>query len=214
MLNNATVRFIGFVKSQNRFLKILSVILLPALIAVWTGLIEPSQIGEIVYWLLLILFFCCQIILYFISSSSDTAVDFYIENSELKTALEQRESELKTLRKQAVDLHYNLQIAKVFSTIQAQTINIKTTEDLTQFVQLTCSVLIAAFGNIFKFQFDERWNIAVYQFDEKNNILSCFWRRTSDNHPSKDKLGRTWEPGDGHVGRAFMQQRILQTTDA
>ncbi len=66
---------------------------------------------------------------------------------------------------------------------------------------------------IFGFGISEKWSIGVYIFDHADNVLRPVWRRKSQTHPSTG-LGRNWLPGEGHVGKAFLDRRPILTGNA
>ncbi len=66
---------------------------------------------------------------------------------------------------------------------------------------------------IFGFNISECWSIGVYIHDGKNNVLKSVWREKSISHPSQG-LGRDWIPGEGHVGKAFIDRRPISTGNA
>jgi signal transduction protein with GAF and PtsI domain len=73
--------------------------------------------------------------------------------------------------------------------------------------------MVEAGGVLFEFDYGEVWSAAVYRYNEGSNLLEPAWWHRPDEHPSEG-APRSWQPGDGHVGSAFMQSRILFTTDA
>ncbi|MTI44347.1 hypothetical protein JM93_03391 [Roseibium hamelinense] len=66
---------------------------------------------------------------------------------------------------------------------------------------------------IFGFKISEKWNVSVYFHQKDARILKSVWRRKSSSHPSLG-LGRDWVPGEGHVGKAFIDRRPIFTGDA
>lgn len=67
---------------------------------------------------------------------------------------------------------------------------------------------------IFGFKISEKWSISLYLHNKKDNLLKCVWRKTSPTHPSAEKLGRDWLPGEGHVGKAFLDRKPILTGNA
>ncbi|MCK9551716.1 GAF domain-containing protein, partial [Aquamicrobium sp.] len=68
--------------------------------------------------------------------------------------------------------------------------------------------------SIFDFEISEKWSIGIYLYDEKASVLRSVWRKTSGTHPSKGRIGRDWMPGEGHVGKAFLDRRPILTGNA
>jgi hypothetical protein len=66
---------------------------------------------------------------------------------------------------------------------------------------------------IFDMNASEMWNFAVYVYSKERNSLEPIWRRKHRNHPSSAE-GRCWVPGQGHVGKAFVDNELKITGDA
>lgn len=75
------------------------------------------------------------------------------------------------------------------------------------------SLIVFKREDLFGFRAGEFWNFAVYLFDPQENVLRPVWR---DKHPSHPSTGdaRVWRPGEGHVGKAFIERKALITADA
>lgn len=58
----------------------------------------------------------------------------------------------------------------------------------------------------------ELFDFAVYVFDPESRTLDNIWRFKHDRHPAASK-GRSWAPGQGHVGKAFADQVSKVTSD-
>lgn len=59
----------------------------------------------------------------------------------------------------------------------------------------------------------EHWNFAVYLFDRERRLLDPVFRRKHEDHPGSPR-GRTFAPGQGHVGKAFADRVAKVTADA
>lgn len=68
-------------------------------------------------------------------------------------------------------------------------------------------------GDVLGFGGSERWSLTVYLYSASEDKLKPVWREKSRNHPSSD-LGRSWGRGQGHVGKAFVDGKIIVTGDA
>ncbi|WP_349358610.1 GAF domain-containing protein [Stappia sp.] len=66
---------------------------------------------------------------------------------------------------------------------------------------------------VFGFKISEKWNVGVYLFNEDIGVLQSVWRHRANGHPSTG-LGRDWLPGEGHVGKAFLDRRPILTGNA
>jgi hypothetical protein len=84
------------------------------------------------------------------------------------------------------------------------------------FAEMLDEVLSPLYNNgdsLFGFAISEKWNICVYLFNAKTKMLEPVWRRKSTSHPSVG-LGRAWMPGEGHVGKAYLDRRPILTGNA
>jgi hypothetical protein len=68
-------------------------------------------------------------------------------------------------------------------------------------------------GEVLGFEPSERWTFGVYLYSKKRDELVPLWREKSRNHPS-DGRGRAWGRGQGHVGKAFVDRKVIVTGDA
>jgi hypothetical protein len=66
---------------------------------------------------------------------------------------------------------------------------------------------------VFGFDISEKWCITIYIFDNKCKELRSIWRKKSNSHPANG-MGRAWRPGEGHVGKAFLDRRPILTGNA
>lgn len=63
---------------------------------------------------------------------------------------------------------------------------------------------------LFGYKSDALYNVALYRYSEKDKQLCCSARFCDDRIPRKD---RSWKPGHGHVGLAFIQGEIKFCND-
>jgi len=66
---------------------------------------------------------------------------------------------------------------------------------------------------LFGFGSSEQWCFTLYLYSQHHEQLLPVWRRKSANHLSGDKP-RIWERGEGHVGKAFVDQKAIITGNA
>ncbi len=67
---------------------------------------------------------------------------------------------------------------------------------------------------LFEFGPSEGWNFAIYLYSEDRDVLLPVWRIRAENHPSpRGGMGREWNRGEGHVGKAFVDQKPIITAD-
>src|SRR5690606_4565279 len=87
-------------------------------------------------------------------------------------------------------------------------------EYLCEMIDEILSPFYMAGDSIFGFGLSEKWSIGVYIYDAGAKTLKSAWRKTSGTHPSKGRAGRDWVPGEGHVGKAFLDRRPILTGNA
>lgn len=87
-------------------------------------------------------------------------------------------------------------------------------EYLCEMIDEIMSPFYMAGDSIFGFEISEKWSIGVYIYDNTDGVLKSAWRKTSGTHPSKGRVGRDWIPGEGHVGKAFLDRRPILTGNA
>ena len=80
-----------------------------------------------------------------------------------------------------------------------------------------CERLLASWvesrETIFDFhQSKNLWNFAVYRCEGngENKVLKKLWRR---HHEKLDAQNRNWKPGEGHIGRCFVEQIPILSPD-
>lgn len=83
-------------------------------------------------------------------------------------------------------------------------------ESIREFLAATDPNADALFG----FDRRERWGLTVYRHDSASNKLRHVARIASSNHPRRNHEGRSWNVGDGHVGRAWVGREPLLASDA
>ncbi len=138
------------------------------------------------------------------------------QNDDLKIkALEDETAEFQEI---AQDLYYKNIAAFAYRAMSVQYINgIKNNGlDKDYFTELLDELLSPFYlrgDSIFGFSMSEKWSIGVYIFDDKSNTLKSVWREKSKSHPSQGR-GRSWKPGEGHVGKAFLDRRPILTGNA
>jgi len=63
---------------------------------------------------------------------------------------------------------------------------------------------------IFRLSANSLFNLAIYLYDEKEGTLKIFHRYHDDRLTTSN---RSWEPGFGHVGRAFLHEKMYICDD-
>ncbi|UES46520.1 GAF domain-containing protein [Roseibium aggregatum] len=132
--------------------------------------------------------------------------------------IDELNEEVAELKKIAIDLGYkNIAsfIYRVMSLEYIQSIK-KNGLDRAYFSEILDEILSLFYlqgDAVFGFAMSEKWSIGVYIFDKQNNVLKAVWRQKSNSHPSRG-FGRDWIPGEGHVGKAFLDRRPILTGNA
>ena len=75
------------------------------------------------------------------------------------------------------------------------------------------AIVVEAREKFFGVEASELWNFVIYVYSQNLDRLIPVWREKSHLHPSQG-LGRHWKPGQGHVGKAFVDCNSKITGDA
>lgn len=208
-------KFAAAVKALARLSNILAIIIIPIVVTVWTAAFDPAK-EPMAFWGGIIPLAVIQTIFFWATNKySETLPEMYLNNEDLKSEIETsqeiiayQDSEIDWLEK-ATDL------GLYWSTFQGliEPAQLSTHENLGLSCQMAIRPMLDVAGTLFGFEYGETWSAAVYKLNQDNNMLQPVWYERAEDHPSTG-TPRYWTPGDGHVGAAFMQQRILYTTDA
>ncbi|WP_310474360.1 GAF domain-containing protein [Sandarakinorhabdus sp.] len=210
------VRFRRAIRSQNRLINFLAILLLPAFIGVWLSVADPLKTGIEIFWAVVVITILFQIVLYFLTMQyADTLPELHLENTELQELHQYMiehisESDDYIAQLEAVNL-----LGAYWSTFQGMiaVLSPSNEDSFREACQIAISPMMDAAGILFDFEYGEIWSTSVYGFNESSGLLEPVWWKRSGDHPSGDNEPRSWRSGDGHVGSAFMQERILFTND-
>ena len=193
--------------------------LLKQLCLLWANVISPVLIaivltfretvysaGVWLFWLLIISLVFLQIATaainllggQLIQEAYFEAKDIADENQELKRKVDYLTKEidyLNTLRASA--------IAWLEMERQYLELEIDSLEKFRNLLSNFLAIVVEAREIIFGVEASELWNFVIYIYSRSFNQLVPVWREKSHLHPSQG-LGRNWKPGQGHVGKAFV----------
>ena len=126
--------------------------------------------------------------------------------------------EVNVLQSVALDLNYKNMASFIFRAMSLEYINEIRTNGFEEgyFSEILDEILSLFYlqgDAVFGFTMSEKWSVGVYIFDKENYVLKSVWRQKSNSHPSTGS-GRDWTPGEGHVGKAFLDRRPILTGNA
>lgn len=208
-------KFRRAVQSQSRLVNFLAILAGPTALAVWLGVFDAAKVGAVWFWVITILIVAFQAVLYLVNTQySETVPALHLSNSVLSEAYEEAIYELKTFSQERKWLQTANRLGSYWSTFQGL-IDEKapsSESDFSESCGLAVKPMIDASGILFGFEFDDIWSVTVYGYDRDSDRLIPVWFKRTEDHPSTG-APRAWKQGDGHVGSAFMQNRILYTVD-
>jgi hypothetical protein len=170
--------------------------------------------GSVIYWLWLIV-----AILFIISAlrlhlSSRSSIALVVDNEGLSDQVRELQIDSEQLTR-AIDL-LALQVnygASARATILSHARRgIRTIEQLKEALADMAAPLYSQGEFIFDFRLSEKWSFTVFLFSEKQRLLLPVWRERAKDFPSFGET-RAWGPGEGHVGKAFVDQKSIITGD-
>lgn len=152
-----------------------------------------------------------------LNPTGESLLELAVENEEQGdtiAALTDEGAQLNALiDKLAFQANYSSSVRSAILTFARQ--KIESVQALEKAVDDLASPLYLEGEFIFDIGPSEAWSFAVYLYSEQKDLLVPIWRRKSQNHKSpRGNLGREWGRGEGHVGKAFVDQRMIITGDA
>jgi hypothetical protein len=212
-------KFRGAVRRQNRFVNFLAILGVPGAVGIWLSVADPESVGFWPFWVVLSVLILVQVALYFVSTAyAETVPELHLENCQLHELQESMIEAIATGDEYVGWLEAANRIGSYWSTFQGIMSAIQPNDPakfVTKFSEacrIAVTPMIDAAGTLFDFDYGEIWSVAVYGLNEVGDLLEPIWWDRPADHPSQG-TPRSWRPGDGHVGSAFMQDRILFTTD-
>ncbi len=152
-----------------------------------------------------------------LNPTGESLLGLAVENEEQQDAIakmqdgEARLSEL--VDRLAFETNYSASVRSAILTLSRQ--RITTIGGLEKAIHDLASPLDLEGEFIFNIGPSESWSFAVYLYSTNRDLLVPVWRRKAKNHKSpRSDLGREWARGEGHVGKAFVDQRMIITGDA
>ncbi|CAJ0867314.1 hypothetical protein AMST5_01942 [freshwater sediment metagenome] len=137
------------------------------------------------------------------------------ENEGMETKIQNLEKDVSALEESIRMLASQAELALSSQSIIITSLDrrISTLDDLRWAISDLCAVFYIEGEFVFGFGGSELWNFGVYLYSKKSDLLVPVWREKSRNHPSQG-TGRTWERGQGHVGKSFADAQVIITGDA
>lgn len=209
-------RVLRMAQDHSLVIRTLSLIVSPALLSVWIGLVRPADVGQVLFWGFIGLIAALQLVTFFLVERNTTAAlpdlatayqDVLAENHDLRSALGQ-------LEKDRWKADYCNLIGHSWATIQTH-LGIRQEPgpgNITNICENILAPLITSADKIFGWNYDDLWTVTVYQWSDAKQLLVPVWWSRSRGHPASG-TPRCWQNGEGHCGSAFMSQRILFTTE-
>lgn len=208
-------KFHASVRGLARFSNVLAIIVVPLVLSVWLTVVKPEWSGAL-FWGGIAVLAALQIALFALTTQySETLPELHMDLREQEDLERTLVEQISSLNQLVNWLEAARALGAFWTTAQGllTLLPMQSDDDLREALRLILNPMIAAANHLFGFDFDDIWSVAVYRFNSDENVLEALWYKRSESHPS-DGPPRSWRPGDGHVGSAFMQERILFTVDA
>lgn len=213
---NALRRVLQMARDHSLVIRTLSLIVSPALLSIWIGLVRSADVGHALFWGFIGLIATLQFVTFFLVERNTTAA-----LPDLATAyqdmLAQRHRLQETIGKLEQDWQradYCNVIGYSWAAIQTHLGIQRATEpsNVEEICESIISPLITSADKIFGWEYGDLWTVTVYRWSEAEQLLIPVWWIRSRGHPASG-VPRRWQNGEGHCGSAFMSQRILFTTE-
>lgn len=209
-------RVLRMAQDHSLVIRTLSLIVSPALLSIWIGLVRPADVGQALFWGFIGLIAALQLVTFFLVERNTTAAlpDLATAYQDLLAQRHRLQEAIGKLEKERQKADYCNLIGYSWAAIQTHLgIQQRTGQfDIEDTCESIVSPLITSAGNIFGWQYNDLWTVTVYQWSEAEQILVPVWWLRSRGHPASG-IPRRWQNGEGHCGSAFMSQRILFTTE-
>lgn len=215
LLPQSELYFRRAVRAQNRFVNFLAILGAPAVFGTWLSVANSENVGNWPFWIVVGLLAALQVVLYFVTTLyAETLPELHLEKSELAEIQELMAENLAASDDHIGWLEAANTLASYWSTFQGLIAHLDLRDDagFGDACRIAVGPMIDAAGTLFQFDYGEVWSVVVYRFNASEELLEPVWWQRPADHPSQG-VPRTWRPGDGHVGSAFIQDRVLFTTD-
>lgn len=210
----------SLIRSHNKLVGVA----LPVAIGSWALLKENFSAQIEIFWIVLAVLALAQVIL--------GAVVFNVPllATEVYHIYEEEKGNHIKLQQHVDELYFDLEdkdhsinvlyIVNLYSEasleIVRQTLHQKedVRNDYTETVTKVMEFVIGEKETFFTIEDDnELWNFSVYLQDGEDGLLKPVWRKRSPKHPSQG-MGREFDQGQGHVGKAFADEQVKITADS
>ena len=152
-----------------------------------------------------------------LNPTGESLLGLAVENEDQQetiAAMTDREAQLRELvDRLAFETNYSASVRSAILSLARQ--KIATIDGLEKALHDLASPLDLEGEFIFDLAPSEAWSFAVYLYSKDRDLLVPAWRRKAKGHKSaRGGIGREWARGEGHVGKAFVDQRMIITGDA
>lgn len=219
VVRDARAAFVA-AERDRRVITLLSTAILPALLAVWVGLVDVIWARSA--WLfvaVLIVLVGLQVVLAW------RALDQPQTLHQALVEIEALERKKETLTKQRDGLATE---SSRLDRLQAWLLACHAIEDRLHAVQTSppkefnwtdlFDVLLAPICDVrtrsLPISEGDLWSIVVFVHDPTSNLLRPVWWRRDQSHPRHRRPTRSWRPNEGHVGSAFALGKAIYSSDA
>jgi GAF domain len=137
------------------------------------------------------------------------------ENEQMEDKLRELEADVVALEDSIKMLASQAELALSSQSIIITSLDrrISSLDDLKWAIADLCAIFYLEGEFVFGFGGSEFWNFGVYLYSKDSDLLVPVWREKSRNHPSQGP-GRSWERGQGHIGKCFADAQVIITGDA
>ncbi|MCC0179452.1 GAF domain-containing protein [Waterburya agarophytonicola K14] len=205
------------VRRIKQYASLSTTFVLPFLIAILVGSKgDFNEDTKTLFWLLLIGLGIFQVLIGIAYGFNDEnlAIEAYFLAEELEkqnNILNKNKQELEKDIRYLNILHNTIQAFRVLESDFVR--NESNEEGLQDFIDITVSFIVDIREQIFDFNSEDLWSFSVYLYRQNDDLLESIWLKKHENHPSTGEP-RKWKPGQGHIGRAFIDGVAKITGDA
>lgn len=198
----------------NLFCAVMVSVVLPAALAMLISK-EQKIDGDIFWWIVGAIIAIHLIMSSFVFLRQDSLILSYFRVIDLEASVKDKDAQLEQAR---ISIDYNLLVFNIGRAWDEMLVESRSRPPEThdEFVSMAGNILgivSRSVGRIFRCGSDELWNMALYVFHSDEHVLIPVWRDRHPSHPSVS-LGRSWHPGQGHVGKAYADGAPKITQDA
>jgi hypothetical protein len=195
---------------------IATLVIFPVLIGVLGAFSSDirASYGAVVYWVWLAVATLFILSALRLQLSSRSSIALVVENERLSDRIHILETDAEQLTRAidflALQVSYNSS-ARAAVLAHAQR-GIQDVQQLREALADMAAPLYLQGEFIFDFKLSEKWSFTIYLYSAEQRMLLPVWRERAKDFPSLGDT-RSWGPGEGHVGKAFVDQKSIVTGD-